>query len=308
MKLYKIRDWDSLYENNRSRQVKDLSWVPIQNKLDGENFSMIMSHQQGAVIFSSFILMVEVASRCTPRGTLVRGNGLPHDVRSMSAKCRCPDVWFRVGFDYLEKHTDWLIVEEVTNGRQEGDVEASGQRQSGDEEQKGMEGNGKEGIEPEKPPCKKEKILTDSKEVLAYLNIRSKKQFRECESSLTPIVARLSEPDVTVVGVKLMIDRQVKMWGSTEMAEYLRPATLFGKEKFNGYYAARELEPVVKTNGHASVTPMQRKIALEGLIANHPARAGSATGAPTPDQRADYRKLKADLETVNRIIAAGGRP
>lgn len=56
------------------------------------------------------------------------------------------------------------------------------------------------------------------------------------------------------------------------------------------------------------VTPAQRKAALEGLIENHPCNSNSKkhNGDETPDQLADYRKLKADLETTNRIIANGG--
>lgn len=146
MKLYQIAKWNEIYENNRSRQVKDLSWVPIQNKMDGENFTQIMGHPKGAMIFAGFILMVELASRCTPRGCLVRGNGQPHDVRTMSAKCRCPDVWFSTAIDYLIANTDWLEVSEVAvaqeeaSRRQEPDAKVTSSCQAGDEEGKGKNG------------------------------------------------------------------------------------------------------------------------------------------------------------------------
>ena len=44
-----------------------------------------------------------------------------------------------------------------------------------------------------------------------------------------------------------MIDRQVKRWKGTTQEEYLRPQTLFGKEKFDGYYAARN-QPISEEN------------------------------------------------------------
>jgi uncharacterized phage protein (TIGR02220 family) len=81
----------------------------------------------------------------------------------------------------------------------------------------------------------------DSRAALLYLNEKSGKHFRECESSLAPINARMKEQGVDIEGVKKMIDRQCLRWIGTPQAEYLRPQTLFGKEKFDSYYAARDL-------------------------------------------------------------------
>lgn len=88
----------------------------------------------------------------------------------------------------------------------------------------------------------------DCKDVLDYLNERTGKKFRECDSSLKPIKARLGESGVAVDGVKQMIDRQCKKWSGTSMEDYLRPQTLFGKEKFEAYYASREM-PLIDESG-----------------------------------------------------------
>jgi uncharacterized phage protein (TIGR02220 family) len=63
------------------------------------------------------------------------------------------------------------------------------------------------------------------------------------DANLKLISARLSEPGVTLAAVQKMIERQVRKWKGTQMEDYLRPATLFGKSKFDSYYAARE-DPV----------------------------------------------------------------
>jgi hypothetical protein len=68
--------------------------------------------------------MVQLASKCTPRGSLIRGNGEPHNVTSMSAKCRLPDVHLNTAISYLENNTDWLEVVEVAS-------ETSGGRHAG---------------------------------------------------------------------------------------------------------------------------------------------------------------------------------
>lgn len=81
----------------------------------------------------------------------------------------------------------------------------------------------------------------ESRVALHWLNEKSDKRFRESESSLAPINARLKESGVDIAGVRKMISRQCELWKDTRMQEYLRPETLFGKEKFNGYYAAKDL-------------------------------------------------------------------
>lgn len=89
-------------------------------------------------------------------------------------------------------------------------------------------------------------LATNARIALHVLNNLTGSKFRECDSSLSPIMTRLSEPDVTIDGVKMMIERQVKKWKGTEYEDYLRPSTLFGKEKFNSYYASRE-QPIIKS-------------------------------------------------------------
>lgn len=86
----------------------------------------------------------------------------------------------------------------------------------------------------------------DSRTVLHLLNEASGLRYREVDSNLSLISQRLSEPEVTLEGVKLMIQRQVKLWKGTEMEQYLRPGTLFNKTKFDSYYTMRA-EPTVPT-------------------------------------------------------------
>lgn len=125
--------------------MKDLKWVAIPNRHDGEHFTQLMAHKRGAEIFSAFVLMLQIASKCNPRGTLIRSNGTPHTGTSMSVKCRAPVSWFEVALEYLELNTDWLEIEDVNTKRQEADSMVPSSCQSGAQE--GKEGKeGKEGI------------------------------------------------------------------------------------------------------------------------------------------------------------------
>lgn len=108
------------------------------------------------------------------------------------------------------------------------------------------EGKGREGNKEGKGIRKGSEVAM---RLVAYLNEKTGSRFREVESHLKLIDARLAEPGVDEEGVRQMIDRQCERWGNDpKMAEYLRPQTLFRKEKFSDYYDMRNA-PVVKVSG-----------------------------------------------------------
>ena len=80
-----------------------------------------------------------------------------------------------------------------------------------------------------------------SRTVLFYLKEATGTNFREVDSNLKFISQRLKEPDVTLEGIKLMIDRQCRKWKGTEWEQYLQPSTLFNETKFESYYAKKDL-------------------------------------------------------------------
>ena len=98
---YQIIDWDKHYENNRSRQVERLHWVSVPNRHDGEGYSIIMADSRAAEIFAAWILMIQVASKCHPRGSLVRDDGTPMSLRAISLKTRANLKWFEYAIPKL---------------------------------------------------------------------------------------------------------------------------------------------------------------------------------------------------------------
>lgn len=81
----------------------------------------------------------------------------------------------------------------------------------------------------------------ESRTVLHILIEATGRHFRETDSNLEVISARLREPGVNLEGVRKMIARQCARWKGTVQEEFLRPETLFGKTKFDSYYAAGDL-------------------------------------------------------------------
>ena len=122
---------------------------------------------------------------------------------------------------------------------------------------------------------RKQKRHESARRVLAALNDATGKMFRDVDSNLSLISARMNESGVNEDGCIAMVRRMARKWGSDpKMAEFVRPQTLFGKEKFDGYYAARELPVEKETNPSepldwkrlARGTPEQQRELLRGSL------------------------------------------
>jgi hypothetical protein len=77
MKYHRIRDWEKHFENNRTKEMKDMRWVPVPNKHDGEGYQRIMQEKDGISIYGCWHLILQVASKLRDRGTLLRDDGTP---------------------------------------------------------------------------------------------------------------------------------------------------------------------------------------------------------------------------------------
>lgn len=76
--------------------------------------------------------------------------------------------------------------------------------------------------------------------VIDHLNHTAGTRYQKKPTSRKPINGRLNE-GFAVDDLRLVIDFKHEHWGDNpEMAQYLRPATLFGTENFGGYLAAAQ--------------------------------------------------------------------
>lgn len=147
-----------------------------------------------------------------------------------------------------------------------------------------------------------EQYHKDARVVIHFLNEFSGKKFREVDANLSVISARLNEPGVDLEGIKLMIPRQCKLWLGTDMAEYLRPETLFGKKKFDGYYAARE-QPVSE-KGLDNTEKILRNKELDRIEArmNEIRNSIESHQELAPEQRQELKGLKARREELKTVL------
>lgn len=146
---YQIKDWDTHFENNRTRELKHMEWIPVPNKMDGDGYTELVDHPNGAAHFGAWIAIVEVASKCDPRGTLLREGRKPHDAASLARVTRLPRAVFEEVLPRLLE-IGWLVdnplpVEAFTEAPQEGAAKSQEDAPSRARAENGTEGNGTEG-------------------------------------------------------------------------------------------------------------------------------------------------------------------
>ena len=76
-------------------------------------------------------------------------------------------------------------------------------------------------------------VSDDACEVIDYLNLRAGTRYKNSPANRKVIDPRVKE--FSVQDCKTVIDKKCSEWLGTEMAKYLRPATLFQASKFEGY-------------------------------------------------------------------------
>lgn len=170
--IYRIKDWEKLYENNRTKDLKNMQWLPIPNRHDGDGYTTLIDRPNGCALFGAWIAVLQVASRCEPRGTLVRdcgtnpagpcgnpagrcgegrtllrGGAEGHNSTSLSRMTRIPEKIIKEMLAVCVDECKWLEIIEDTTIPQEG----AGKPQEGAGHRLRMEWNGMEwkGIERE---------------------------------------------------------------------------------------------------------------------------------------------------------------
>jgi len=142
-----ITDWAIHFENNKTRPLKALRWIPLPVKHDGEGYTDLIESDRGAEKFAAFVLMAEVAAKCVKRGVLAKIDGSPITTRTLAIKTRAPEEIFIIAIPELLK-IGWLrdldpIDQESDGIRQASDGIRRGGALEGRERREGKEGKGK---------------------------------------------------------------------------------------------------------------------------------------------------------------------
>jgi hypothetical protein len=87
---YAVARWQEHFENNRSRELKALSWLPLPVLVGTDRYEELMDDPAGAIHLGIFTAASMIAARSRPRGFLLRDNGEPHDAKTFARLARVP--------------------------------------------------------------------------------------------------------------------------------------------------------------------------------------------------------------------------
>jgi hypothetical protein len=102
-----VRNWTQ-FESHRTRHMRNINSVRVPN-LDTEGYVDLISHENGAEHFGAWVAILRVASRCNPRGTLIRDNGSPYTAASLARMTRISVAIFNEAIPRLIE-IGWLEV------------------------------------------------------------------------------------------------------------------------------------------------------------------------------------------------------
>lgn len=128
--------------------MKNMAWIPIPNKHDGDGYTTLVARKNGAALLGAWLVILQVASRCDPRGTLLRSGRKAHDPQSIARITRLPPEILKEALDVCSTEIDWIEVVTLTTIPQEPEEnpqDGAVSTHPTDEEGKGTEGKGREG-------------------------------------------------------------------------------------------------------------------------------------------------------------------
>lgn len=75
MQVYRIKDWNKVFEDYRSREVAELEFIKWPTKRASEAFHKLARSSDGVMAFGVFAILVQWAARCPQRGVLADTKG-----------------------------------------------------------------------------------------------------------------------------------------------------------------------------------------------------------------------------------------
>lgn len=110
--MYRIKDWDEVYESSESRKLKSARYVCTSNKHDGKGFKRILLHPRKIELFCAWNLIIQVASKCKRRGILEDRDG-PLTPDDMELKTGFPAGIFALAYEFFSSGGKLAWLEEI---------------------------------------------------------------------------------------------------------------------------------------------------------------------------------------------------
>jgi hypothetical protein len=87
---WKIRNWNEIYEDHKSRKLKKLPWYPEPSSDDTYSYAELLHLPNGPAVYGVWSLLKKVAAAAPfpHRGILLKGQSQPHTIRSLAILTR----------------------------------------------------------------------------------------------------------------------------------------------------------------------------------------------------------------------------
>lgn len=112
--VYQILDWDTNFENAKSRQYKSKHWCAVPNKQDGLGYGMMLRQPDGPALYGAFVSLVLVCSKQVIRQGYLTDtgevSGYPYDAIELSVKTQMPSDLIQRCLDFCVVTTKWIKV------------------------------------------------------------------------------------------------------------------------------------------------------------------------------------------------------
>ncbi len=107
-----IANWEEGFEIAQSRRrAGRLSWVAMPTRHDSRGYRKLIRSEGGVSAFACWVVMVQVAARCSIRGTLADDRGHSLDCSDLEAMTDIPEKCFKKAIPLL-CDIGWLICSE----------------------------------------------------------------------------------------------------------------------------------------------------------------------------------------------------
>lgn len=106
---YAVAHWGIEYENNVTRKLKFLKWIPTPVNHDGLGYRVVISGKDGERILAAWYLILQVAARSPVRGVLA-SETMPYEPRHLAIMTGAKSATFTEALRVLsEPEIGWLI-------------------------------------------------------------------------------------------------------------------------------------------------------------------------------------------------------
>ncbi len=121
MTLYRIANWEFLFETYETKKLAHLKWVPVPNKHDGLGFRRVAAQPNRCELFAAWNLILQIASKgkkSVDRGILQR-DGRPLSPDDFAMMTGFPAEIFKTALKFFSSvELGWLEIVQVSENQE----------------------------------------------------------------------------------------------------------------------------------------------------------------------------------------------